>query len=385
MHVFFDDQIFVLQAEGGISRYFTELAKELGGSGVRVRLFAGIARNQYLEPLRKAPGLSVRFCQRKDRLRINKSVARLSRLWRRWDFTWYRRRVSPLIYHATNYQVDPWIARRADATVLTCFDMIGELFGSEEERARSLARKRIALALADAALCISEQTKADVQALLPRCATPLEVTPLAASLPIPPAEALSTVRKYAPFLLLVGNRHGYKNGAAGLDAFTRLSACHSQLRMVCFGGEPLNAAEVNALKKAGATDRVVCLRGSDEFLAAHYAEAVALLYPSRYEGFGLPVLEAMQLGCPVLTTPNASLPEVGGDAVVYVEPDDVEGMVVATERLIRDEAWRARLIQAGRLRAQSFSWRRTAEGTRLVYESLAPEPKGPRWQVRSST
>jgi glycosyltransferase involved in cell wall biosynthesis len=370
MHVFFDDQIFVQQSEGGISRYFTELAKELARGGLPVRLFAGIARNRYLEPLRHAPGLSVGFCRRRDRFRINKTMARLSRVWRRWDFARYRRHASPLVYHATNYQVDPWIARRADATVLTLFDMIGELFGAEQDRARSLERKRVALSLADAALCISEQTKDDVQRLLPHCAVPLEVTPLAASLPVAPPEAVREVRNHAPFLLLVGNRHGYKNGMAGVRAFSRLAARHPSLRLVCFGGEPLKAQEMEAVKEGAAAERVVCLRGSDELLAACYSEAKALLYPSRYEGFGLPVLEAMQLGCPVITTPCASLPEVGGDAVVYVEPDNIEGMAEAIETLLREEKVRQGWSHAGRLQAQRFSWRITADRTQAVYAMI---------------
>src|SRR5512140_3547895 len=81
MHVFFDEQTFVSQQEGGISRYFTELAKALGTAGIAVRVFGGISRNVYLPGLRGAAGVTTVFCRRRDRLRINTSIARLSRLW----------------------------------------------------------------------------------------------------------------------------------------------------------------------------------------------------------------------------------------------------------------------------------------------------------------
>jgi glycosyltransferase involved in cell wall biosynthesis len=375
MRVFFDDQIFVEQNEGGISRYFTELVKELGREGVPVRLFAGITRNRYVEPLRRASGISAGFCRRRDQLRINKAMARLSRVWRRWDFARQRRRSSSLVYHATNYDVDRWIARRASATVLTIFDMIGELFGDEQNRARSLERKRRALGLADAALCISEQTKFDTQRLLPECAVPLTVTPLASSLSAAPIEAAADARKLAPYLLLVGNRHGYKNGLAGLRAFGRLSLHWPGLRVVCFGGEPFDAEEKRILEESGAADRAIRLQGGDDLLAACYAEAVALLYPSLYEGFGLPVLEAMQLGCPVITTRRASLPEVGGAAVIYIEPDDLAGMSEAAEKLMREENLRHKWTEAGRLQAARFSWGATARLTKAVYGEILTRPR----------
>jgi glycosyltransferase involved in cell wall biosynthesis len=370
MRVFFDEQIFVHQAEGGISRYFTELGKGLASGGMAVRIFAGFTRNRYLDPLRGIPGLSASYFRRRDRLRINKAAARASRIWRRWDFARQRRCGSPLIYHATNYEVDAWAARRADATVLTIFDMIGELFGDERSRARSLSMKRHALGLADAAFCISERTKLDVQELLPGSGIPLEVTRLASSLQAAPCEALGVARKHAPYILLVGNRHGYKNGLAGLQAFARLSGREPEIRAVCFGGEPFNDEEKAALGASWAAGRVVQVQGEDSLLAAYYSEAVAMVYPSRYEGFGLPVLEAMQLGCPVIMTRCASLPEVGGAAGLYVEPDDVPGIAEAIEQLLRNEKQRRQWIEAGQLQASRFSWSSTAVRTRVVYEEI---------------
>jgi glycosyltransferase involved in cell wall biosynthesis len=91
-------------------------------------------------------------------------------------------------------------------------------------------------------------------------------------------------------------------------------------------------------------------------------------YPSLYEGFGLPVLEAMQAGAPVVCSRTSSLPEVGGDAVAYVDPLDPGDIAAALERLLRDPEERRRLAQAGRQRSRGFSWDETA---RLTFEALA--------------
>ncbi len=99
-----------------------------------------------------------------------------------------------------------------------------------------------------------------------------------------------------------------------------------------------------------------------------YALATAVVFPSRYEGFGLPVLEAMARGVPVVTSDRSSLPEVAGDAALLVDPDDDEAIAAALRRVLDDAGLRAQLSAAGRARAATFSWERTAELTAASYE-----------------
>ncbi len=370
MHVFFDEQIFVEQEQGGISRYFAELARALGETNMPVHLFAGITRNRYVPPLRPAQGVTVRYWPRRDQLRINTWIARLSRIARRWEFARLRRQSAHWVYHATNYAVDPWIARRATVTVLTVFDMIAEQLCDESTRSRSLEAKRRGLALARRVLCISEQTQRDFLHWFPERRSAARVTHLAASLRSPSTRAAAAAGAHAPFLLLVGKRSGYKNGRSAVAAFAHLAQSNPAVRLVCFGGEPLSVEEQSLLDAGGLRPRCVAVQGDDDLLAGYYASAAALLYPSRYEGFGLPVLEAMQLGCPVVTTRCGSLPEVGGDAVIYVEPDDVPGLAQAAVRLLADPAWRQTWADAGRIQSRRFSWTLTAARTREAYEEL---------------
>jgi glycosyltransferase involved in cell wall biosynthesis len=112
---------------------------------------------------------------------------------------------------------------------------------------------------------------------------------------------------------------------------------------------------------------------NDDELQAAYSGAIALAYPSRYEGFGLPVLEAMACSCPAITCRNSSIPEVGGEAVVYVDPDSVEQMHQALLE-VQQPAVRQRLVALGLAQAQQFSWTQMARafGTQLAQWALAP-------------
>jgi glycosyltransferase involved in cell wall biosynthesis len=269
--------------------------------------------------------------------------------------------------------VDPWIAQRADATFLTVFDMIGELLCDESSRVRSLELKRRGAQIADLLFCISRQTERDFVSLLPEFESRTRVTPLATSLPLPAQEDLALAQARTPYLLLVGNRAGYKNGVTAVRAFCQLAPSHPDLRLVFFGGEPVLREERSLLESAGAWERTCQVSGDDGRLAAFYNCASALLYPSRYEGFGLPVLEAMSLGCPVVTTRCASLPEVAGAAAIYADPDRADEFAAATDRLLQDAAWRQSWVDQGHTRSHQFSWAETANLTRAGYETILAE------------
>jgi glycosyltransferase involved in cell wall biosynthesis len=112
----------------------------------------------------------------------------------------------------------------------------------------------------------------------------------------------------------------------------------------------------------------------DDDLARLYSGAVALIFPSRYEGFGLPILEAMACGCPVITTRKASMPEVAGDAALYMkDPDDVEGLAEILKELVQNPVGRKEWVEKGLARAGQFSWRNTAEATFRAFEQTFRE------------
>ena len=165
------------------------------------------------------------------------------------------------------------------------------------------------------------------------------------------------------YILHVGNNAAYKNRSGVLDVFERLQGVDG-LRLIMAGHEPSPSLQ----RKAATLDRVQFrVDVTDEELAALYANASVFLFPSVYEGFGMPVLEAMQAGCPVVCSNAASLPEVVGDAALLAPPGHVEALAAHCRELLADPARREELIERGRRRAAGFTMQRLSDGLAAWY------------------
>ncbi len=166
-----------------------------------------------------------------------------------------------------------------------------------------------------------------------------------------------------PYVLWIGTQEQRKNVVAVLDAFAHVANRHPELSLVLHGPNGWLGDEVGeGLQNRGLHSRTIVSEGSlpRSELAALYARASVFVYPSLYEGFGLPVLEAMACGAPVLTTNRLSLPEVGGDAVAYTEPDP-DSIAQHLNALLDDPRRRAELAEAGHERSLQFTWAASAE------------------------
>ena len=221
----------------------------------------------------------------------------------------------------------------------------------------------------------SKREIVDVYGLRPEA---IDVVPLAAastfssgpSLPLPPGYP----RQY---VLHVGDLHVRRNLPMLVRAIASIrsrSAAWASLGLVLAGVDRGTGAELAQLSaSAGGDTPLVTFAGaaSDAALLALYRSAIALAYPSRYEGFGLPLLEAMACGTPVIAARTSSIPEVVGDAAVLLDPDDDRVWEAEIERVLDDPAHRSRLRGAGLERAREFSWQRTARETAAIYRTLA--------------
>lgn len=169
------------------------------------------------------------------------------------------------------------------------------------------------------------------------------------------------------FILCVGTLEPRKNLVRLVEAFARIR--DRQVGLILVGGKGWFYEELFArIEALDLQERVVCAGYVDnEALPLWYNAATLLAYPSLYEGFGLPVLEAQACGTPVLTSNASSLPEAAGDAAVMVPPDDVEALTAALDMLLSDEALREELRERGLRHAAQFSWQRTALETARVY------------------
>jgi glycosyltransferase involved in cell wall biosynthesis len=225
----------------------------------------------------------------------------------------------------------------------------------------------------------SEATKRDLVELYDVPPDKVAVTPYAADAayhPMDPEEArhavLSRLNVPAPYLLSVGVLQPRKNLPRLVRVYNRI-AHRIPHRLVLTGKEGWATDELRAAVAESPRGREPLFTGyvADADLPALYAGADVFVYPSLYEGFGLPPLEAMACGTPVLTSNTSSLPEVVGDAGITVDPLDEAGLAGALLELLSDAGLRAQLSRAGRQRAATFSWERTARETLAVYEAVA--------------
>ena len=173
----------------------------------------------------------------------------------------------------------------------------------------------------------------------------------------------------SPYILFVGTLQPRKNIVRLVEAFSKLQG---EIKLVIVGKKGWQFEEIlNAPKKYGVENRVKFLDSvSDEDLPSLYKNALCFCLPSLYEGFGLPILEAMQYGCPVATSNVSSLPEAGGDAAVYFNPENVEDIKNSLESIIQSSELRDKLIKKGYEQVKKFSWEKTARETLKVLEEV---------------
>ncbi len=207
--------------------------------------------------------------------------------------------------------------------------------------------------------------------------TPNGVHPARKLSPEALASSLGRLGASRPYFLYVGALHPRKNIRRVIEAFQSLRRRHSDAALVIAGPPSWGAHHELAavLRSAGGESGVVFTDFlSDDDLNALYQGAHALVFPSLYEGFGLPVLEAMSFGAPVITSNVSALPEVAGDAALLVDPTSVEVISEAMARTIEDGSLHAELKRKGLARSAEFSWEKTADGTLDVYRTLVAGP-----------
>jgi len=233
---------------------------------------------------------------------------------------------------------------------------------------------------AAAVLTLSEHSKRDIVRFCRVPAARVHVTPLAADEnaggDIPEDEQQATLKRFGldePYILTVANAWPHKNVPALVRAHARLPEDCAR-RLVIVGIHGRGMAEVNAAIAASPRgDRIVIVADwlSERELWTLYRHAALFAFPSLFEGFGLPVLEAMAAGVPVVSSNAASLPEVYGDAALAFDPTDEAAMADAIRRVLEDEALARDLVERGRRNVARFSWRRTAEKTLDVLKEAA--------------
>lgn len=351
--------MFCLQQYGGVSRYFYEIATRLARTQP-VEVCAPFYITEYFgEGALRPRGVKVPALARSARIasKINALAT--------WLLLRLRKDVD--IFHETYYSLTDCAPSTRPKRVITVYDMIHERCAgtfAPDDRTRHV--KAHAVRRADHVICISENTRRDLVELLQVPYERTSVVYLGYSLTNTHVSHVPNFER--PYVLYVGQRNGYKNWQAVLQAFGQSRHLQRNFMLVCFGGGRLRSEELALIEKLRV--HVVQLGGSDEVLAGLYSSASAFVYPSLYEGFGIPPLEAMSLGCPVVCSRTSSLPEVVGDAAQTFDPSHPEDITSALESVLSDSRLASSLIAKGRTRAQTFSWAKCADETLAVYHDV---------------
>lgn len=263
------------------------------------------------------------------------------------------------IFHSTYYRLP---AERSATVVTTVHDFVYERFAPLSRRLVHGVQKRAAIAGADRIICVSESTRRDLLEFVGH-----EYHDRTVVVPLAAGEAYHPVLRTArlPQVLFVGSRGDHKNFGAVVDALASLR----DLSLLCVGGGTFTTDERTLLDRRLPGRYRGAGYISDAELNLEYNRSLCLAYPSLYEGFGIPVLEAMCAGCPVVAVNASSIPEVAGDAAILLERGSAGEIRGAIESLLV-VATRDALVARGSARAAGFSWDETYRRTVSVYEEL---------------
>ena len=371
MKILYDHTVFQFQKYGGISRYFYNLMWVLSSiDGVNINLFQGVHINEY--DIKNCINRSHSYCGYKWSYKIPPAkylthlLAPPNRLIFNNIYTFNK---DYDIYHPTYYS--SYLKKiKGAATVLTVHDMIHELYSEMFRDSKSVIKaKKKSIDSADLLICVSENTRKDLIDIYDVPDDKIKV--------VYHGNSLSKHANYwsreeislrfginRPFILYVGDRKGYKSFMFLLDAY--LTSLCNNFDLVCFGGGAFNSLEMEKIYEKKVANKVFHLSGSDIVLGSLYKNAFCFVCPSLYEGFGIPLIEAMGLGCPVVASNTSSIPEVVGKAALLFDPHSKDSLIDSIEHLSNYKK-RIQLIESGLDQEKKYGLEKTAAETLDAY------------------
>lgn len=363
--VLFDHQIFSLQIYGGISRYFANIQQALenkkDSSG---RIGVLYSKNHYIQnykaPLQNFLGKRLFPTQEKE-YKWNKKYSKHLINGNNFD-----------VLHPTYYE--PYFLKKLKKPyIITVHDMIHELMPDYFPiNDRAASQKREVIQSAHKIIAISETTKTDLKSILGIPDERIDVIyhGYTNKQTMNIVEGLGAPSLKKEYLLFVGTRGGYKNFNKLVNAIAPLLKNRADLKLICTGGGRFNEQEIGLFKKLEITKKIIQINASELQLNILYQEAMAFIFPSIYEGFGLPILEAFQNDCPVILSNSKCFQEIASSAAEYFDPNDENSILNVVTKVIDQHNLAQALVMAGKRRLQKFSPEACAEKTINLYKSI---------------
>ena len=359
MRILYDHQMFLLQKYGGISKYYCELIKNLP-QGIEYQLSVLLSNNSYLHEdaeIFKKRNIFIPNRQFKGKRFIKRSLNSINQFYSNLNLS----ANNFDLFHPTFY--NPYfLSRLTKPYVITVHDLIAF---NDTSYAHDPIRTEMEKVIQNATriISISKNTKKDLVEILNIDPEKIDVVYHGYN------QSIITGKRniYGQYILFVGRREGYKNFKTFAKAISRLLIKERSLQLICVG-EPFDREDILLLKGLKIFRQTMALNVSEAGLSNLYSNALVFVYPSLYEGFGMPILEAFANDCPLCLSNSSSFPEIAADAACYFDPHDKESIVTAIETVIYDQQFSNNLIEAGRKRLQNFSWIKTAKETVNCYE-----------------
>ena len=363
MRVLYDYEIFLIQKYGGATRYFYEIISRLADKEkLDIILYMGYHINRYgLENFKDRYKV---FYGKKIPL-VPKTKLISSKL-QKPIFEKFRKKTEYDIFHHTYYA--DYKKKNNCKDIITVHDFTHEKFPENfTSLDKTIEKKKIAILNADGVICVSNTTKKDLLSLYNISEDKIAVIYHGNSLKYEVTEEPIFEK---PYLLYVGDRRAYKNFGCVLEIFRISDFMKNNFSLLCFGGGGFRENEKALISKYGLEGKVFQTEGSDKELANSYKYASAFIYPSLYEGFGIPLLEAMHYGCPIVASNSSCFPEIAGDAAEYFEPKSSEELAMKIEKVISNTDRRNVLIRNGYEREKMFGWNKCADETFEFYKFI---------------
>ena len=360
MKIYYDYQIFLHQKFGGISKYYINLINNLDSSAEKL-IIAPFHKNYYLDNQNENIKKLI-FFDTKTR-GVNTVSKNLNEAYTKFLYNYK----TPDIFHFTYFNQKYYLNKKSPY-VMTMYDLIKEKFRNKEFKNEKLNKIKY-FSNMDKIICISENTKKDLMEYYNISEKLIEVIHLGVSFDKSYVKINNMLPK-KPYILFVGDRSRYKNFKNFIKSYFKSDKLKEDFDILCFGGGPFKMEEINFFKESRIGHKIKQTAGSDLELNYAYKNARCFVFPSFYEGFGLPLLESMNMDCPVICSDTSCFSEVTNNAAVMFDPNDIENMIYEIENVVYDDKKISDLIIRGRDNIKNFSWKKCADETLKIYNSI---------------
>jgi len=248
--------------------------------------------------------------------------------------------------------------------VVTVHDLIEFKFKEQYRNDSLIPNMKEIITKANRIISISENTKKDLIEILDIDPQKIDVIYHGFNYP---STIKTTSNEFGRYILYVGYRGGYKNFSTLANVFSKIIQNDEDLKLICVG-QPFTKDESAHIKNLKINDRTIVIGANEKLLNELYSNALCFVYPTKYEGFGMSILEAFANNCPVCLSNTSSLPEVAGEAGAYFDPYDPDSIQNTIERVIYNKQFATEMVQQGNKQLQNFSWKKCAEETMKTYE-----------------